>query len=266
MKEQMMSQQQKLFKILLLGDSCYDYYHYGEVKRISPEAPIPIFDHLYTTKKLGMMSNVLENFRALGIDPDYQTYFSENKNRYIDIKSKQQLLRVDQKTNENGINHVIHEIIDYKKYDAIVISDYDKGFLNYEDLYYITKSFSGPIYIDTKKTDLQKFKYVIFKINEHEYNKLTTYPENMIVTAGEKGVFWKRPKPDEDLSFSVPKVEIHDVCGAGDTFLSALVFEHLRTNDMEKAIKFAMKAAAITVQKIGVYAPTLEEIENDNKT
>jgi len=88
----------------------------------------------------------------------------------------------------------------------------------------------------------------------------------MIVTAGEKGVFWKRPKPDEDLSFSVPKVEIHDVCGAGDTFLSALVFEHLRTNDMEKAIKFAMKAAAITVQKIGVYAPTLEEIENDNKT
>jgi bifunctional ADP-heptose synthase (sugar kinase/adenylyltransferase) len=35
---------------------------------------------------------------------------------------------------------------------------------------------------------------------------------------------------------------------------------------MEEAILFAMKAAAITVQKIGVYAPTLEEIENDNKT
>jgi bifunctional ADP-heptose synthase (sugar kinase/adenylyltransferase) len=32
---------------------------------------------------------------------------------------------------------------------------------------------------------------------------------------------------------------------------------------MEQAIRFAMKAAAITVQKIGVYAPTLKEIEHD---
>jgi bifunctional ADP-heptose synthase (sugar kinase/adenylyltransferase) len=41
------------------------------------------------------------------------------------------------------------------------------------------------------------------------------------------------------------------------------VFEHLRTGDMKAAISFAMKAASVTVQKIGVYAPTLEEIQND---
>jgi hypothetical protein len=35
---------------------------------------------------------------------------------------------------------------------------------------------------------------------------------------------------------------------------------------MGAAIRFAMKASAITVQKIGVYSPTLEEIENENKT
>ena len=39
-----MSQPQNSLKILLIGDSCYDYYHYGNVSRISPEAPIPIFD------------------------------------------------------------------------------------------------------------------------------------------------------------------------------------------------------------------------------
>jgi D-beta-D-heptose 7-phosphate kinase/D-beta-D-heptose 1-phosphate adenosyltransferase len=48
-------------KILLVGDSCYDIYHYGEVKRISPEAPIPIFDLKYSEKKYGMASNVYEN-------------------------------------------------------------------------------------------------------------------------------------------------------------------------------------------------------------
>jgi D-beta-D-heptose 7-phosphate kinase/D-beta-D-heptose 1-phosphate adenosyltransferase len=76
----------------LIGDSCYDYYHYGEVNRISPEAPIPIFDYKYTQKKNGMAANVLENLLALNADVYMHTRYAENKNRYIDIKSKQQLL------------------------------------------------------------------------------------------------------------------------------------------------------------------------------
>jgi bifunctional ADP-heptose synthase (sugar kinase/adenylyltransferase) len=256
-----MNRPQKSFKILLLGDSCYDYYHYGEVKRISPEAPIPVFDYNHQVVKKGMASNVHENMLALGMDVDIITEFMENKRRYIDMKSKQQVLRVDERLSwENFSNDALPDLL---QYDAIVISDYDKGFLSYENIQHITKSFSGPIYMDTKKTDLEQFKYVIVKINDHECKKLKTKPANMIVTAGENGVVWQRPKPDADLLFFPPKVDVHDVCGAGDTFLSGLVFEHLRTGNMEKAIKFAMKSASITVQKIGVHAPTLEEIEND---
>jgi sugar/nucleoside kinase (ribokinase family) len=77
------------------------------------------------------------------------------------------------------------------------------------------------------------------------------------VTLGGENVAWN------NRLYFPPKVEAHDVCGAGDTFLASLVFEFLRKNDMECAILFAMKAAAVTVQKIGVYAPTLREIEND---
>jgi len=254
-----MSQHQKQFKILLLGDSCYDYYHYGVVNRISPEAPIPIFDHQYTEKKLGMMSNVLQNFRALGLEPDYQTHFFENKNRYIDCKSKQQLLRVDQKIDEDGISHVIHQLNKYDEYDTIVISDYNKGFVSYNDIKRIRKEFSGPIFIDTKKTDLASIGDCFFKINQYEFKNLTSDPksENLIVTLGGENVVWN------NCLYYPPKVEAHDVCGAGDTFLASLVFEYLRKKDMEYAILFAMKAAAITVQKIGVYAPTLKEIEYD---
>jgi len=50
------------------------------------------------------------------------------------------------------------------------------------------------------------------------------------------------------------------VCGAGDTFLAALVYQYLTTNDMQSAISFAITASAVTVQRLGVYAPTLEEI------
>lgn len=253
----MMNQPQRQFKILLLGDSCYDYYHYGKVERISPEAPVPIFDHLYTQKKLGMMSNVLENFRALGVHPDYQTHFFENKNRYIDQKTKQQLLRVDQKIDEEGVPHIIHEFNDYTDYNVVVISDYNKGFVSYDDIRRIRKEFDGPIFIDTKKTDLGSIGDCFVKINHIEKRNLISEPslENMIVTFGGEHVTWG------NRLYYPPKVEAYDVCGAGDTFLAALVFEYIRKNDMEQAILFAMKAASITVQKIGVYAPTLKEIE-----
>jgi bifunctional ADP-heptose synthase (sugar kinase/adenylyltransferase) len=248
----MMSQPQKSFRILLLGDSCYDYYHYGYVNRISPEAPIPVFDLDHVTKKRGMASNVYDNLKALGADVHIITSFSENKRRYIDLKSGQQLLRVDEKINEERYEDVLAPL--YEDYDAIVISDYNKGFLSYEMIEEIIERFHGPIFIDTKKTDLARFESAIVKINELEYKRVTSYCSSLIVTRGGKEVTY-----GED-SYLPPKVSVHDACGAGDTFLASLAFEYLRKNDMEKAICFAMKAAAITVQKIGVYAPTLEEI------
>lgn len=255
-----MSQQQKSSKILLIGDSCYDIYHYGDVNRISPEAPIPIFDYVYQEKKVGMASNVYENLKALGADVHIVTSFMENKRRYIDRRSGQQVLRVDERLSNNNITEEM--LPSLSDYDAIVISDYDKGFLTYKDVKTIAKNFPGPIYMDTKKTDLVSFRNIIFKINETEYNKLVSEPANLIVTSGGKCVTWNSPKQVQ-MKFFPPKVEIHDVCGAGDTFLAALVFEHLRSGDMNSAICFAMKAAALTIQKIGVYAPRLEEIEND---
>ena len=252
---------QKSFKILLIGDSCYDYYHYGDVVRISPEAPIPIFDHIHQEKKLGMASNVHENFKSLKTEVHIVTSFLENKRRYIDRKTKQQVLRVDERISDTKFS--IDMLPALSRYDAVVISDYNKGFLSYDDIRFISKNFSGPIYMDTKKTDLAEFSNIIFKINEYERRQLVTQPENMIVTDGGNSVVWYRPLPEAPMVFFPPVVAVHDVCGAGDTFLAALVVEHLRAGDMNGAICFAMQAAALTIQKIGVYAPTLEEIEND---
>ena len=256
----MMSQPQKSLKILLVGDSCYDVYHYGEVKRISPEAPIPIFDLKYSEKKYGMASNVYENLKSLGAEVHIHTSFKEIKNRYIDIKSKHQLLRVDEKNDNGGFTGIMYDIIKYDTYDAIVISDYGKGFFKREDYEILRENFEGPIFIDTKDTYLDHYEGAIVKINQHEYEKAgpVTNVDDLIVTYGGEKVAWK------DKVFYPPKVHSYDVCGAGDTFLAALAIKYVETNNMEDAIEFAMKAAAITVKHIGVYAPTREAIENGN--
>jgi D-glycero-beta-D-manno-heptose-7-phosphate kinase len=260
-----MSQPQKSFKILLIGDSCYDVYHFGEVKRISPEAPIPIFDLKYSTKKYGMASNVYENLKALGAEVHIHTNFKEIKNRYIDIKSKQQLLRVDEKNEKGGLGMIEHEYIDYKSYHAIVISDYGKGFFNRSDYDILRENFEGPIFIDTKDSYLDYYEGAIVKINQYEYEKAgpVTKVDNLIVTYGGEQVIWHKPWPDAPELFFPPKVEAHDVCGAGDTFLAALAIRYLETQSFPDSIRFAMKASAITVKHTGVYAPTREEIEYD---
>jgi len=251
----MMSQLQRSSKILLIGDSCYDLYHYGEVKRLSPEAPIPIFDKKYTEKKLGMASNVYLNLVALGANVDISTQFSENKNRYIDLKTRQQVLRVDEKL-DTCAQEIDHTSINYSDYNCIVISDYNKGYVRSEDIQTIRDLFKGPIFIDTKKKDLDSIKNCFIKINQSEYESLTSLPakENLIVTYGGDKVMWNTN------TYYPPRVEAYDVCGAGDTFLASLAFNYTQTQDMESAILFAMKAAAVTVKHIGVYAPTLDEI------
>ena len=128
-----MSQQQKQLKIILIGDSCYDKTHFGHVNRLSPEAPIPIVDYNYTTIDDGMTSNVYKNFINLGLNSKnifLYTHFYEEKERFIDIKTSQQLLRVDRKISSEPVSNKIPENLN--EYDAIVISDYNKGLVNYD--------------------------------------------------------------------------------------------------------------------------------------
>lgn len=249
----------KSLKILLVGDSCYDIYHYGNVNRISPEAPVPIFDKLYSKEQLGMASNVFQNLKMLDTDVTLLTRFFENKNRYIDIRSQQQLIRVDEKIKSHGMDSINYETIDFDSYDLVVISDYNKGFVQIQDILTIRQKFKKDIFLDTKKTNLSQFKNIFVKINQSEYSQAQSLPDPnyLIVTHGAEKVTWN------NQSFIPPRVQTYDVCGAGDTFLSALAVKYTNTKNMRQAIEYAMIAAAITVKQIGVYSPSIEEIENE---
>ena len=241
----------KQFKILLIGDDCVDVYQYGTVDRISPEAPVPVFRFDSEERRAGMAGNVCSNLTALGCTVRYLHSEASVKTRLIDTRSKQQIVRIDNDVYSTPIT--VED--DLTSYDAIVVSDYNKGAVSYELVEELHKQFTGPIFVDTKKTDIQRFEGCYVKINSLEYSRLTTFCSNLIVTEGANGARLG------EHTYPAPTVEVSDVCGAGDTFLAALAYGYLCTDDIGKAIEFANRAASVTVQHLGVYAPTLKELE-----
>lgn len=257
MNESAHTQQPKQFKILLIGDNCIDVYQYGIIDRLSPEAPVPVFVPTENESKPGMSGNVFVNLANLGCQVNHLYDKVGKKTRLIDQRSRQQIARID----EDTISTPIEILTALPKYDAVVISDYNKGTVSYELIEDIIKeSESGtkfPVFIDTKKTDLERFQGAWVKINSLEYSLLKSECSGLIVTRGDKGAW----VPYHDINLPAPKVEVSDVCGAGDTFLAALTYKWCETKDITESVKFAIKASAITVQHLGNYAPTLEEIK-----
>ena len=242
--------QQKQLKVLLIGDSCTDEYVYGSCERLNPEAPVPILKFNRKETKKGMAWNVRENIESFGIEV-YMITNQETitKTRYIDEKYNQQILRVDNEPNLKPMNYDLPD----EHFDALVISDYDKGFLSNQKVFELVEWFDGPVFIDSKKTKLPKESCFV-KINDLEFSKLDNPTDNLIITRGSKGAEYQgKLYPGE-------KVDIFDAVGAGDTFLSALVYFYLKYGKIEEAIPYANKAAAIAVSNFGTYILTKEDV------
>lgn len=238
-------------KVLLIGDSCIDKYVYGDAKRLSPEAPVPVLDYIRTDSTEGMAFNVFHNLNAFGIETHLLTNEEEIvKTRYIDQKSNQQILRVDE---ESKIKPFDTEEVD-SDYDALVISDYDKGFITQEKLFELSSTFVGPVFIDTKKNSVPENAFI--KINESEFKKITHFiPNNMIITKGGEGTEY------QGKLYPAEKVKVFDVVGAGDTFLAALTYGYIKYGTIDKAIPLANKAAAIAVSHTGTYVLKEEDVK-----
>ena len=74
-------------RILVVGDSCKDVFVYGKVTRLTPEAPVPVFNPTVTKTNDGMARNVSKNVEALGVSISTITNpNSIRKVRYVDDK------------------------------------------------------------------------------------------------------------------------------------------------------------------------------------
>ena len=251
---------QKPLSILLLGETCEDVYLYGKVNRVSPEAPVPIVEYSHEESFQGMASNVKRNLEAFGCFVNLITNKEEiQKVRVVDKESNYQLLRIDHDVKVSQIRSAeVRSAFLHFNYDVVVVSDYNKGFLTTDDLKIISENFAGPVFIDTKKKDLFTQSNTYFKINELEYSRLETIPDDsqLIVTLGSQGA------RHDGMVYPSQSVNVYDVVGAGDAFLSGLVYGFLVYNDMGSAIALANKVASIVVQHPGTYSLTSDDMRS----
>tara|TARA_B100000287_G_scaffold150169_1_gene141945 strand:+ start:83 stop:841 length:759 start_codon:yes stop_codon:yes gene_type:complete len=246
--------------ILIIGDSCKDIFVYGKIDRICPEAPVPVFNPTHQTENGGMAKNVAANLDTMGASGHLITNANEIiKTRFVDSKTNAMLLRVDENDSTQRIDRdVLMSISDntYKgeTFDALIVSDYCKGYLKEEDIKYIAKN-NNNVFLDTKKLLGEWCLDVDFiKINGVEYEKTKDtidwdkFDDKLIVTLGEKGCMYK------GINYPVPKVtSVKDLSGAGDTFLAGLVYKYISNgNDIDKSIEYAQECATKVVQQAGV--------------
>lgn len=162
----------KKFNILIVGDLMLDSYLYGNIHRISPEAPVPVLEKIKIENKPGGAANVALNVKSLGSDSillgiigddnsgkiliellNEKEIDTENiitvKNRPTTVKTRilsgsHHILRIDEEeisdiaTSEfQELKHCFDTIIEKKSIDAVIIQDYNKGLLNKEFIIHI---------------------------------------------------------------------------------------------------------------------------------
>jgi len=251
-------------KFLAIGDSCRDVFIYGKCDRICPEAPVPVFIPVKEKTNGGMAANVQANVEALGIECDLITQSNEIlKTRYVDIKTNQMLLRIDE--NDAAEDEFSYKDVAWNKYDAVLVSNYGKGFLRRCGIRDICQ-YHDNVYLDSNKVKLDcdlPVNLKFLKINEHELevnphlkhhlipDKVNpssyTRADQIIVTYGHKGC-----KYMGEMYAPPERVITQDLAGAGDTFLAALAVSMTRVGDAETAINYANECATKVVSKRGV--------------
>ncbi len=172
--------------ILVFGDIILDRYIFGDVQRISPEAPVPIVKIEKEECRLGGAGNVAANIQHLGaqyilsglIGNDAYGEEIENRtdnsilqsaqNRTVAktriISNRQQLIRIDREEPLNispQIEDKIIQSLEHKKVDGIIISDYAKGTLTQNIMEYLklkAKTNQVPILVDPKPANFHLYK------------------------------------------------------------------------------------------------------------
>jgi D-beta-D-heptose 7-phosphate kinase / D-beta-D-heptose 1-phosphate adenosyltransferase len=181
-------------RILCVGDLMLDRYIYGQVERISPEAPIPVLHVHRETATLGGAGNVVRNIAALGgrtdiigvIGPDeagkdlakeFETLTNVTVHLYTDasrpttqktrfVAGSQQLLRADRESAKPIAPQIEKKIIEQlpdaiKDCDAVILSDYVKGVLTpkiISETIRLAKKADKIVIVDPKGRNFARYK------------------------------------------------------------------------------------------------------------
>lgn len=176
-------------RVLVVGDIMLDRYWFGEVERISPEAPVPVVRVVKREDRLGGAANVARNIVALGAHATLAGFVGEDEaatsvrqllseagiqaHMITDaahpttlkmrvLGRQQQLLRIDFEEKPTvALLDALRDQVEHllSGHDVLVLSDYAKGALAQVDLLIALARKKGlPILVDPKGTDYQRYR------------------------------------------------------------------------------------------------------------
>jgi D-beta-D-heptose 7-phosphate kinase / D-beta-D-heptose 1-phosphate adenosyltransferase len=307
-------------KLLVIGDIMLDEYWVGETNRISPEAPVPIVLIKNYDYRAGGAANVALNIAAFGCQVDLlglagndqtaktlfnlinqhhkirnlvtTTEYQPTINKLRIISNDQQVFRIDREQHfcAKSFNKLVQDFklaLSTNNYNAIVLSDYNKGSLQDPELIInIANKYTIPVIIDPKNTNyllyknaylltpnLKEFKQMVNvssdkelsdqKIIQHGHTLIKELNlQALIVTKGKNGINLLT-KDYKDQHFKASPHEVFDVTGAGDT-VTATIAACLATNNnqLNLATHIATVAAGINVNKLGTSCINLGELQH----
>lgn len=196
--------------ILVIGDVMLDVYYDGEVKRISPEAPVPVFRKHSERSTAGGAANVAVNLAAAGqkvsiltilgkdnAGEKLKTLFGTNdinmdlvfeldrdttvKTRFL-ASNHQQVMRLDVEDTQTLTQTEAELLLNSLKekvqaYDLIVMSDYMKGLLSQEvtqGILALARRTGVPVIVDVKDPEAEKYEGAyLLKPNLNELRQMT---------------------------------------------------------------------------------------------
>ena len=194
-------------RVLVIGDVMLDHYLFGQIHRISPEAPVPIVDIEYEESRLGGAANVALNLIGLGAKPTlmsvigddiggktifsllkkhhvHHDYIITSQSRTTAIKNRifddeRQVVRFDSEDDsdlsaelENQLINDFNELIKTVKFHAIILQDYNKGVLTKKFIKHIllqSTKMNIPVSVDPKEYNFFEYQQIdLFKPNIKE--------------------------------------------------------------------------------------------------
>jgi D-beta-D-heptose 7-phosphate kinase/D-beta-D-heptose 1-phosphate adenosyltransferase len=282
--------------IAVAGDVILDRYLWGRVRRISPEAPVPVLEVEHEEFRPGGAANVAANLAALGArailhgvagrDPAARTLERIARTRLIravrptTVKTRlvahnQQILRVDEERRDPldartaaRLGEAIARTA--PRADALILSDYHKGALVPP---VVARAFAAfrrkPILVGLKTPQPGPYRGATgAMLNREELAALAPSPraliralrlEFLVVTLGPDGILVV-PRRGRPARFPTLARQVYDVTGAGDTCLAAFALAYVSGCPLPDCAALANAAAGVVVGKVGTATATRAEI------
>lgn len=287
-------------KIAVIGDFIIDRYIYGDVSRISPEAPVPVVHQEYTKTCAGGAGNVAMNLNNLGVrchlftrgdsigtkSPIVSDHYVHPGNTPIKTRvmsGNHHLIRIDEEGPEQ--EPVQYDDLSWKEdfekilptLDAVVFSDYHKGTISHDMAKIIIdrcKDLNIPVIVDAKK-DFDKYNHADtvkcnqkefqlfhdrYKVMPHEFSEAFEN-KNFVITQGQRGISWYGRGTDAIFGVDGIEANIIDVCGAGDTVTAMLAIGQAIGLSIGRSCEIANIAAAEVCTHPGVYPIMKEDLK-----